>query len=278
MREYLSFALFIIFFNAEAQKIRQPVAAGYIGLGAYSKNFSDGYSFTQNQAALANVKSASATVYTEKRFLIQELSLYSASIVLPTTSGNFGVQADYFGFKNFNETQFGLAYGRDLGSKVDVGVKFNYYGVHIPTYGSASTFTAEAGILLHLTEKIHAGIHIFNPAGGKLGKNQEEKIASVYKFGLGYEVSDIFFISSEISKQEDQPVNVTVGFQYNLIKQFLIRGGIVSATNSSFAGVGVGVKQLRIDVVASYHPQLGFTPGLLVLFEFGKRKESLPGE
>lgn len=259
--------------SSQAQTVRQPIAARYIGLGAYSKNFADAYSFTQNQAALANVKSASAGVYAEKRFLVQELNLYSAVLAFPAKSGNFGIQADYFGFKNYNESQIGLAYARNLGSKIDVGVKFNYYSVRVPSYGNASSVNFEAGVLLHLTDKLHAGVHVYNPAGGKLGKNEnEEKLAAAYKVGLGYEASENFFISSEVIKQENQAVNVNVGFQYNFLKQFIMRAGIATATNNSYVGVGLNLKQFRLDLVTSYHPQLGFTPGVLVLFDFGKQK------
>lgn len=266
--------------SANGQAVRQPIGARYVGLGAYSKNFADVYSATQNQAALANIKSAAVGVYGERRFLTEELNLYSAILAVPTKSGGtFGVQADYFGFKNYNETQLGLAYARSLGSKIDIGVKFNYYGVKIPAYGDASAVNFEAGALLHLTDKLHAGFHVFNPVGGKIGKNEnEEKLAAIYKAGLGYEASDKFFISTEVVKQEDQEVNVNIGFQYNFLRQFLIRGGIATATNNSFVGVGLSVKQFRLDVAASYHPQLGFTPGLLVLFDFGKQKETTVAE
>ncbi|MBI2729497.1 MAG: hypothetical protein HYX40_01880 [Sphingobacteriales bacterium] len=273
MKLILSILCSICIIAVQGQAVRQPIAARYAGLGAYSKNFADVYSFTQNQAALANVKNAAAGVYAERRFLVEELNLYSAVLALPTRSGNFGVQADYFGFKNYNESQIGLAYARNLGSKVDIGVKFNYYSVKIPSYGSASNINFEAGALLHLTDKLHAGFHIFNPTGGKLGKNEnEEKLAAAYKVGFGYEASDKFFISSEVVKQEYQPVNVNVGFQYNFLKQFLLRAGIATATSNSFVGVGLTVKQFRLDVAASYHPQLGFTPGILLLFDFGKQK------
>ncbi|MBI1780667.1 MAG: hypothetical protein HYR66_04795, partial [Sphingobacteriales bacterium] len=224
MRQLISLAFVLAFSSAQGQALRQPIGARYVGLGAYSKNFADVYSFTQNQAALANVKSAGVALYGERRFLVQELNLYSAVLALPTKSGNFGIQADYFGYKNFNESQIGLAYARNLGSKIDVGVKFNYYGLKIPTYGDASAVNFEAGALFHLTDKLHAGVHVFNPVGGKLGKNEnEEKLASAYKAGLGYEASDKFFVSMEVVKQEDQPVNVNVGFQYNFIKQFMMR-------------------------------------------------------
>jgi hypothetical protein len=260
--------------GVSAQAIRQPLGARYVGLGAYSKNFADVYSTTQNPAALANLQKAAVALYGERRFAMQELNLYSAVLALPTQSGNFGLQADYFGFKNYNESQLGLAYARNLGTKAEVGVKFNYYGVNIPAYGTATAVNFEAGALFHLSEKLMAGLHVYNPAGSKLGKNEnEEKLPAIYKVGMGYEASEKFFLSAEVVKQEDQDVNVNIGFQYNFIRQFMLRAGLATATNNSYVGVGMLVKQFRIDLAASYHPQLGFTPGLLLLFDFAKPKE-----
>ena len=86
---------------------------------------------------------------------------------------------------------------------MDVGVQFNYYGYRIPAYGNASTINFEIGAMMHLTDKLNAGIQVYNPVGGKLGTStplstKEEKLASAYKAGLGYDVSDQFFICAEI--------------------------------------------------------------------------------
>jgi hypothetical protein len=97
------------------------------------------------------------------------------------------VKAGYYGFSDYNESQIGLAYGRKLGSKVDVGVQFNYNAIRISSYGNSSAVNFEIGTVLHLTERLHAGVHVYNPAGGKFGKNQQEKLASVYTAGVGYE-------------------------------------------------------------------------------------------
>ena len=75
------------------------------------------------------MKNASAGVYGERRFLLNELSLYNLRSLCQPTSGNFGVKAGYFGFSDYNESQMGLAYARKLGNKVDIGVQFNYNGI-----------------------------------------------------------------------------------------------------------------------------------------------------
>jgi hypothetical protein len=265
--------LLLIFYHltGSGQTVRRPVAALYTGLGSYSNNHIDVFSAVHNQASLAQVKNPSAGVYGERRFMLDELSLYQLGVAMPTRSGNFAVKAGYFGFSDYNESQIGLAYGRKVGAKIDVGVQFNYNGIRINGYGNSSAINFEIGTILHLTEKLNAGIHANNPVGGKFGKNQEEKLASIYTVGLGYEASEKFFVSAEIEKEEDQPVGVNAGLQYKFLPQLLARAGIATNTSNVYAGVGLFLRSFRLDVVAGYHPQLGVTPGVLLLYNFSKK-------
>lgn len=253
----------------QAQTLRRPLAASYTGLGAYSVNHADVFSFIANQASLSRLKNTAVAVYGERRFLLTELTNYTAVAGIKTSSGNFGVKANYSGFTDYNETQLGLAYGRKLGSKLDIGAQFNYNSIRISNgYGTASAISFELGTVLHLSDKLHAGLHINNPVGGKFGKDQQEKLSAVYGFGIGFEASEKFFISTEIQKEEDQPVNVNAGFQYKFIPQLLVRGGMATATSTAWLGLGLTLQSFRIDLTSTYHPQLGITPGILMLFNF----------
>ena len=256
-----------------SQSLRYSVSMPYVSLGAYSQKQNDVFSFTGNQAALAQQKNIAAGVYGEQRFLLADNSAYALAAAFPSKMGNFGVKFNYSGFTNFNETAVGLAYGRSLGKKVDIGVQFNYYGYRIPSYGNASSVNFEIGAILHLTDKINAGIQVYNPVGGKLGKSGDEKLASAYKFGLGYDASENFFITVETVKEEDKPINVTGGVQYQFEKQFFARAGFVSETGSSFAGVGISWKSIRLDISSAYHPQLGFSPGISLIANFKGKKQ-----
>jgi hypothetical protein len=251
-----------------AQIIRRPVAAPYLGTGAYSFNHIDAFSFVSNQASLAQLKKASTGIYTERRFMLNELTDYTAVVGLPTHSGNFGLTAMYSGFNDYNESRLGLAYGRSLGNKADVGVQFNYNGIRIAGYGNASAISFEAGTIFHITDKLHTGFHVNNPVGGKFGKDQQEKLPFVYTAGFGYDASEKFYFGAEIIKEEDQQVSVNAGLQYKFIPQLLARAGVSSAASAGWIGLGLSIKSLRLDVTTSYHPQLGLSPGLLLLFNF----------
>ncbi|MEO7834535.1 MAG: hypothetical protein ABIR50_04385 [Ginsengibacter sp.] len=269
MRKIYLLYFFLIGINfANAQSLRKPVSASYIGLGAYSINHLDVFSISSNQAALAQIKNPSVGFYGEKRFLLAETNLYSAIVAVPTKEGNFAFEADYFGYKNYNESQLGIAYARTVGKKLDLGIKFNYYSFRVPGFESPSTVNFEMGVICHFTEKLNAGVHFYNPVGGRLSKTENEKLSSIYSFGMGYEASDNFLISAEIVKQEDLPANVNVGIEYNFAKQFFARFGIASENETPFAGAGLSWDNFRLDVSASYHPQLGLSPGLMFIMNF----------
>jgi hypothetical protein len=254
--------------TAITQTLRYSLAQPGLGLTAYSLQQNNPLSFTGNQAALTQSKSSGIGVSGERRFLLGEISLYTLGAALPTRLGNFGILINYTGFKNFNENKIGLAYARKLGRLAAIGIQFNYYGYRIPAYGNASTINFEIGAMFQLTDKLNAGIHVYNPVAGKLGKNREEKLASSYKAGLGYDVSGNLLLAAEIIKEENKPVHVIAGLQYQFTKQFFAKAGFISGSTTAYAGAGIAWKHLRLDISSSYHPQLGLSPGILLIMNF----------
>lgn len=269
VRKFSSLVLLTLSINfLQAQTLRSPVTINSVGLGAYSNLHKDVFSFTANQAALAQFNSIAAGIYGERRFMLSEQALYNLAFTLPTSSGNFGFKAGYYGFAQYNESNTALAYGRKFGEKIDVGVQFDCNFIKVAGYGNATAISFEAAAIIHLTDKLNFGIQVNNPVGGKYNKGENEKLPFIYTAGIGYEASDKFFISAEIQKEEDQPVNVNAGLQYKFMPQLLARAGIASATSSYWLGLGTIISELQIDAVASYHPQLGITPGLRLIYNF----------
>lgn len=248
------------------QNAKQTLISSYSKVGAYSTKQSDVFSFSANQASLAQLRTFSAGAYSERKFMLNELTLFSASAALPTHSGNFGLQIHNYGNSSYGEMQAGLAYARKLNENIDVGVQFNYYNLRVAGYGNAGAVNFEAGALFHFTEQLHGGVHVYNPTSVKLGKNKDEKIPAVYSAGLGYDASDDFFISTEVEKTEDLPLNVNVSVQYKFADRFLARGGVVTATSIYFLGAGFMFKNFRFDVTSSIHPQLRITPGVMLIY------------
>lgn len=273
LRYLLTALTLMLFLNVDGQVVRASISNRYAAPGAYSNNFSDVFSATSNHASLASLKTGAFGVYGERRFMLDDLAGYTAIIAAPTSTGTFGMQADYFGSSSFNQTELGIIYARKVSSGIDIGVKFNYHTIKVAGYGNASALNFDIGAIFHLTEKLLSGVHVYNPTRSKLGKTATEKLESIYSWGLGYEVSKQVFISTEIIKHEDQPIGVVAGLRYNLHTRIFIRAGISTNNDNSAVGVGLNVGFGRIDLNTTYHPQLGFTPGILLLVNFKKPAE-----
>lgn len=261
-------------FAIQAQTLKRPVAAGFAGTLAYSKQHADALSGIANQASMAGAGHFRAALYAEKRYLLREWQQMQLAAGMPLAFGQMGVHLMYSGSSGYQETQAGLAYARHLGSKLDAGVQFNYHGIGMGgIYGAASTISFEAGIIMQLSDKVHTGAHVNNPIGGKWSKNGTGKLPAVYSFGIGYDASAIFFAGMEIVKEEDQPVSIQAGFLYQPLPLLRIRAGISTATASAWMALGLQRKGWGVDITAAYHPQLGISPGILLTVSGKKRKD-----
>ncbi len=258
---------------AFSQVIRHPVRTTYIGMAAYSISHVDPFSFSSNTASLARIDAPVAGVFGEQKFLLAETSFFKSAGAFTTGQGSIGIDANYFGNKNYNESQVGMGYARRLGKSIDLGIKFNYFCFAVAGYGGSSAINAEIGIMAHFSEKFHAGVQIFNPIGGKLSKVQDEKLGSVYTLGIGYEPSSDFLVSAEIIREEDLPLSVNAGIMYNFGNIFFAKAGFVSVTESPYGGAGIAWDVFQLQLSASYHPQLGISPGVALILHFKNQVE-----
>lgn len=239
-------------------------------MGAYSHQFVDLFSGMANQAALARLPAAGGGVIAQQRYGQQNLTTYNAILALSTSQGGIALTAQYGGSGQYNESQIGLGYGKKLG-KIDLGVQFNYAMRSAAAYGSDAAVLVELGTLWHITDRLHTGIHLFNPARGKYGNKGQEKIPWIYKAGIGYEASGKLLLTAEIGKAEERAVTVQAGIQYMPDKKLILRAGITTATTTPWLSAGWAWNNIRADITGSYHPQLGVTPGLLLLFQNTKK-------
>ena len=261
---------FLLFQFVQAQTVHYPPHSNSVGLGAYSKNFTDVFSCVANPATLGWHSSAGIGVFTEQKFLLEALKFYVMAAAVPLSNSGIGINAKYYTAGAFNESHVGLAYGKSLGS-VAIGAQFNYSTIQITGYGKEAVFHFDVGTLWQLSEKLFTGLRISNPTGARFGQNKEEKLALSCSFGLGYEVSKVLFLNTEIIKEEDRSPTILLSLYYSLDDKFFLRAGIATATTSPWIGAGLSWKKMRVDITSSYHPQLGISPGISLIFS-GKQK------
>ncbi|HOH84903.1 MAG TPA: hypothetical protein PLI16_09860, partial [Bacteroidales bacterium] len=140
--------LFIVSFSLFSQKENAPFGSRSGAMGHASVTFTDFWSVQNNQAGMAYYDKIAAGIYYENRFITKELGLKCFSLVVPVNkAGVFGVNVSSLGYRLYNESKIGLAYGMSFGKNISAGVQLDYIYTHIgENYGNKGAVTFEAGI------------------------------------------------------------------------------------------------------------------------------------
>jgi hypothetical protein len=258
--------------TAYTQIANESPASGYFAMNNFSNQEPTALATAFNPAVLARIKNTTAGIFGEKRFLLNELAFYRFAMALHTKPGNFGVNGYYSGSVNFNSISIGGSYGRQLGDKADVGIQFDYSSYQLKGYGRASYINVQLGSIFHLNEYLNAGIHVKNLAGFRSNKNSEP-LNPVFTVGLGYDASENFYAAISFQKEVDHPNDISAMIRYKLQENISFKGGISTLIPVAYGGVSFGIKDFTIDLLSSYHPQLGITPGLALQYNFEQKQE-----
>lgn len=211
-----------------------------------------------NQAGLAEVKKFTVGLAIKNSFLIQELSTRSAVCAIPVNSGVFGLNISYTGFELYNESKIGLAFAKQLSNNFNVGIQIDYLGIYADqSTNNINKFTFEISAQKRLTEDLTLGVHIFNP---EFNYNEDNKIPSVIKMGLGYNVNQKVSAFTEVELESEENAKLKIGIEYKIIKQMQLRTGFYTNPNQNTFGIGYTLHDLQFDIAIKKHQILGYSP------------------
>ncbi len=224
-------------------------------------------SLFHNAAGMSATGRAAFILHYESAFLVKELSLMAAGVVLPSPYGTFGAGLCQFGRGNYRETKLGLAYTKQLGPKCIASVQFDYFTLRLPENPEhPAVLTFETGILAGFSQGNVWGIHLFNPAGFAF-RTPGGRIPVPWSVRCGNSrvFSSSLLFCSEVEKIAGRPLVVKTGTEYAPHPSVVLRAG-VSATPLKFAGgAGFRVGHIRMDIAFVYQGVLGFTPSAGIL-------------
>ncbi len=264
----LSF-LIIISFSLAAQKENSPIGSRSGAMGNASVTLVDLWAAHNNQAAMANYDKVAVGVFYENRFITKELGLKCFSLVLPVKkAGAFGLNLSSLGYKLYNESKIGLAYGMAFGKNISAGIQLDYIYTHIAeNYGNKGVITFEAGIRAQIIKNLIIGAHIFNPIQAKIASYNNERLPLIFKIGLSYSFSDKAILAAEVEKDNNFNPMFKAGLEYHIVKPVYLRIGVMTNPFVYSFGAGFEFYHFRIDVSASRHPVLGFSPQASLIYD-----------
>lgn len=257
-------------FSGKAQGVHRMAGARQAGMGGTGVCLEDAFGIVHNQALMAWQVERHAGFYFGNNFFIRELSNSYAFFSMPMPFGGCGgVDVSYFGYSLYSETRAGLAYARELGKRFTAGVKLNYLHINQPEdYGGKGVGIAEIGVVYGLSEQLWLGVHVFNPNMSKWAGYMDERLLAVIRSGLLWKASEEVRVMAEVEKDVAQMACLRVGLEYLPVSQISLRFGAATAPAVTAFGFGYRHGILKVDLAASWHTLLGFSPQLSVVASF----------
>jgi len=252
-----------------------PIGARSAGMANASVALTDLWAIHHNQAAMVGLEQAGVAAYYENRFLLSNLNLQGATAVLPTPkAGVFGISYARFGNKLFNQSRYGLAYGKRLWKFLSVGLQLSYLNTTLAEgYGARHSFIAEIGLLSQITPKFRMGFHAFNLTRTRLADKYDERVPMNFRLGAQYDFSKKVKVAVEAEKDLELPAVFKAGVEYFPADVFAIRVGVGTAPFHADFGLGLRLKFLHFDIAGSIHPVLGFSPKASLSYRFNVFKK-----
>ena len=273
-RLLLLIALIISTSTLFAYDFLHPMGGRAAAMGGSSVASQGLWALQNNPAGMANLDKISFGLYYENRWMLPETAYKCGAFALPINRfGCLGVSFNQFGSSKYNENKIGLAYARDFGRYLQIGLQLDYLLLKVGNdYGTFHAFTFELGIQSHVTDKLTLGTYVFNPVSFKFKQTlNHEKLPIVFRFGMAYKFTKDFVGQCEIEKDtEREGVSLRGGLEYEVLKNFFIRAGAQSNPGILSFGLGYGIRFAQINVAAQLHNELGASVQVGMIFSIGK--------
>ena len=250
-----------------------PIGGRAAAMGGSSVASQGLWAMQNNPAGMANLEKISLGLYYENRWMLPETAYKCGAFALPTKFGCLGLSFNQFGSWKYNENKFGLAYAKDFGRYLQIGLQLDYLMLKIGNdYGTFNAFTFELGLQSQVTDKLTLGTYIFNPVNLSFEQTlNHEKLPIVMRFGLAYKFTKDFIGQCEIEKNtEKEGVSLRGGLEYEAFKQFYIRAGVQTNPGILSFGLGYTIRFAQINVAAQLHNELGASIQVGMIFSIGK--------
>ena len=233
-------------------------------------SISDPWSTFHNQAGLAGLESLAAGFFFESRFMIDELSLASATLTIPTNAGTFGFSFSQFGKGSFKQQKAGLAFSKILSKKFSAGLQLDYFSLQFPENEKATGFaTFEAGVIFNATDNLILGTHIFNPINGGFKTTEGvQKMPFIFRLGGHYEFYENVLLILETEKNRMNPLLLKTGLEFSPVDFLALRFGVSGKPVNYTTGIGFKTGKITTDIAFSYHGNLGITPSVSLQFNY----------
>ncbi|MGK7396326.1 MAG: hypothetical protein ACNS62_17245 [Candidatus Cyclobacteriaceae bacterium M3_2C_046] len=239
-----------------------------LGTGNSSVAITDAWSMFNNIAGISFLEKTTGIISYHKHNHANAFDRMAVGVGLPTSYGNLCINAFRFGDNVYNEHKIGIGYSHQI-DFVSLGIQVNRLQYMIEGFGNKAVLALEMGGIIKINPQLFWGAHIFNLNQVKL-TDDLEPVPTRLRTGFSYFPAKALIINLEIDKDLAYTPQVKGGFEYTIIQEFLMRGGVSTAPYVNYFGLGFKPRFMSIDYALMNHRQTGLSHQLSLSYIFEK--------
>ncbi len=239
------------------------------GIGNTNSTLADVWSIFNNIAGMSAVNQGTAFFGYNQYFDIEGFNIIAAGMVQPTDFGNLGLSAIRFGDELYNEQMYSAGFSHKMGF-VRLGLRANYYQMHIDEYGTANGFLMDFGGMVELTPEFTLGASVSNFTATRLSDVDKTSLPVIMKLGVYYKPNENISILADLVKDVEYDLQFRAGLEYWLAGKIAVRTGVNAEPFSAFFGLGLLLKQFDVDYALNSRQFLGLSNQMTVAFRYQK--------
>lgn len=269
-KTWLTVCFLLVSISGYSQFENKETGAKGSGLGgAYSSLGTSAWTIYANPAGLSSVLYREVGFFYTNAYGLKELQTISAVYAEPFQTFTLGGGIQQFGDEIYREMTASISFAHSpLNLPISVGYTANYHSLVIQNYGSASSWSVDAGIFYQPMEWMNIGISIFNLTQNTIGQS-EEKLPVVWRTGTAIRLIQDIYLTTELYKQTGFSADWRTGFIYGIHENLTIFSGFGTEPSSLSAGFTLHYIGSDFDYSISNHPQLGLSHGISIGYNFG---------
>ncbi|WP_299583742.1 hypothetical protein [uncultured Sunxiuqinia sp.] len=265
----LVFVIFVLLVRTGSAQELFRIPARFRSLGNASVSLQSPLAVFSNPAGFASETTMAFGAQYENRFMLSELSIRSAFLLLPVGQTNFGGSFSQFGASDYHEDKLSLGVAKRLSSRFSAAVQFHYFSLKLPENRQrATTVIADLGAQYQLADDFWLGAQVFNPHELAVEDlHLELDYPMVLRLGAHKTFDNLLLVAFELKKHGEQALGVSSGMELQLKKQLQLRVGIETQWSLFSMGVGYSLKGIQTDLTFSYHQYLGYSPSFSIYYQ-----------
>ncbi|WP_443939096.1 hypothetical protein [Pedobacter sp. MW01-1-1] len=229
----------------------------------------DAWSIQANPSGITNLSTTTLSLAYTKHLFSNEVSTQAFVAVFPIKNNFPALSAQRYGFSAYSENKIGFGYAKKFGSRLSLGLNFNYHQLKIAQYGSTNSFSVDVGAMYQFNTKFLLGIYTSNPSKQNYTNTSlAANIPTSYTIGASFLASDKVLLATTVAKIINQVLDVRLGIDYKIIHALSLRAGLSAKPFKQYFGFGLNYRKFKMDMASAYNANLGYSPQISIGYAF----------